>query len=239
MHSTGAQRLLLIVSLLLPVSAVLMLQPVVTMLVPMVVLVVAECMLLIAWRHLRRSQCEAQQRIRELEHALIGQPVIDTASGAALPHWFAQVLETECRRAVREFTPLTVMQVEVRAGDEQKQTEACNRLARLLTDKVSRPGDLLGLTSTGSLQLLLPSTNEHSARLADRIVEQASHLLADEAAQVRVAACTLQPLADLTADKVRQHLLPLVEQVCQDGPGSVAYFAETTGSELPSPTYTV
>ncbi|GGC01033.1 hypothetical protein GCM10011352_29010 [Marinobacterium zhoushanense] len=178
-------------------------------------------------------------RLRELEHSLIGQHVTDTETGAALPGWFSRVLETECRRAVRDFTPLTLMQLEIRCGDPAVKAASRVRLASMLTAEISRPGDLVGLGELGDLQLLLPATNENAEALAKRCIEHAVKLMAGDEVEVRLAGCTLQPKSDLTPDKVLQQLSLRLDEVRAEPAGSVSYRAEPTSVETLNSAYSL
>ncbi len=197
----------------------------------------AAAVLAAAILRLHRAARVQQAQLRELEKALISQRVTDPATGATLPQWFHQALDTECRRAVREFTPLTLMQFDLQCDDTAALERARVRLASMLNDQISRPGDLVGLTDQGELQLLLPCTNEHAERLAQRCIEQGAHLF-DDSVAVRLAACTLQPKADLCPDKVREQLLRVLDEVRSDEPGSYRFHAESTEADLFNPSFT-
>lgn len=71
----------------------------------------------LAIRCQRRLQACQQMQIKALEEALHAQRVIDPGTGATLEQWFLQALDIECRRAVREFTPLTLMQFHLQADE--------------------------------------------------------------------------------------------------------------------------
>ncbi|MBV1788579.1 hypothetical protein KQ940_10985 [Marinobacterium sp. D7] len=189
-------------------------------------------------RLLSQRRC-LHARLRELEHSLIGQHVTDTETGAALPGWFSRVLETECRRAVREFTPITLMQLEIQCGDPAVKAASRVRLASMLTDEISRPGDLVGLSEQGDLQLLLPSTNENAEALAKRCIEHAAKLTGADEVEVRLAGCTLQPKSDLTPEKVNHQLSLRLEEVRAKSSGSVSYRAEPTSVETLNSAYSL
>ncbi|WP_027854501.1 hypothetical protein [Marinobacterium litorale] len=185
----------------------------------------------------KRERCCWQAQVGELQDALIGQQVTDPLTGAALPEWFDKAMDTECRRAVREFTPLTVMQFLI-TGDAAAVSASRQALAEHLTEEVSRPGDLVGMDSVGGLQVLLPSTNENAGALAERCVERAQAVLA-AGAEVRLVACTLQPKADLSVQKVRQYLDLLVEEAQSQPSGQVCYRAESVEADSFNPTFTL
>lgn len=192
---------------------------------------VAALVLALAIRQQRQREQAQQRQIETLETSLLDQRVIDPETGATLARWFAQALDTECRRAVREFTPLTLMQFDFQCQDAEQLNTARIRLAEMLNSQISRPGDLLGLTEQCELQLLLPCTNEHAKRLAQRCMEQAEAVLGTQV-RVRLAACTLQPTVDLTPDKVRSQLQDVLEEVRDAAPGSYCFRVESAEADL-------
>lgn len=194
--------------------------------------------LLLAGSRLHRVWHEERRRLCELERSLVNQRVIDPDTGATLPQWFNQMLDTECRRAVREFMPLTLMQLELTSEAPERLKEARALLVGMLAEQVSRPGDLVGLSEGGALQLLLPCTNEHAESLAQRCIRAAEELV-DPKVAVRLAACTLQPKVDLNADKVRQQLTRLVEEVRTQPAGSYRFQAEPSEADLFNPVFTL
>jgi len=191
----------------------------------------------LGYARLRAQRRLLHTRLKELERSLIGQRVTDSETGAALPDWFSRVLETECRRAVRDFTPLTLMQLEIQCADPAVKAMARVRLASMLTDRISRPGDLVGLSDMGDLQLLLPSTNENAEVLAKSCIEDAVRLMGEEEIEVRLAACTLQPKSDLTPDKVHEQLHLRLDEVRTQPKGSFSYRAEAAGVDALSNSY--
>lgn len=185
----------------------------------------------------RRLITQQHLRLDELQHSLITQRVTDPDTGAALPEWFGRVLTTECRRAVREFAPLTLMRFDLKCPDPVTLAACRVRLALMLTDEISRPGDLVGLNDRGDIELLLPSTNEQAERLAERCVANAARLLGREEVEVRLAACTLQPSAELTPERIRGVLLHLLDEVRTQPSGSYAYRAESVELDAFNPTF--
>lgn len=177
------------------------------------------------------------KRIEDLEHSLITQRVIDPDTGAALPEWFSQAISTECRRAVREFAPLTMMQFDLRGPDPVTLASARVRLVSMLTEEVSRPGDLVGLSQYGEIELLLPNTNEQAERLAEHCIATADRLLSAQGIEVRLAGCTLQPRAELTPEKVKEHLKRQLEEVSGQPAGSYSYRAEPVDAGVLNSTF--
>lgn len=194
-------------------------------------------LLLVQVLGVRRLIDQQSARLDELQHSLITQRVTDPDTGAALPEWFSRVLSTECRRAVREFAPLTLMRFDLQCPDPVTLAACRVRLALMLTDEVSRPGDLVGLNDRGEIELLLPSTNEQAERLAERCIANAERLLGREQVEVRLAACTLQPNNDLTPESIRAQLLHLIDEVRDQAPGSYAYRAESVELDAFNPSF--
>ncbi|MGB0733881.1 MAG: GGDEF domain-containing protein, partial [Pontibacterium sp.] len=119
----------------------------------------------------------------------------------------------ECRRGVREFMPLTVMNIQVGSFDSFRQThgnQAANQclqhVAKALKKAVSRPGDLIALYDAGRFMLLLPSTNEMASSLAERCLEtiRSTALSTPDTQQMSVALgiATMEPSTDLTPENV-------------------------------------
>lgn len=194
-------------------------------------------LLLFQFLGMRKLINQQRGRLDELQHSLITQRVTDPDTGAALPEWFGRALTTECRRAVREFTPLTLMRFDLKCPDPVTLAACRVRLALMLTDEVSRPGDLVGLNERGEIELLLPSTNEQAERLAERCVANAVRLLGRENTEVRLVGCTLQPSADLSPERVRGQLLRLLDEVRTQPPGSYVYRAESVELDAFSSTF--
>ncbi len=203
------------------------------------VLLSGVALILLLFQFLGMSRLTRLQRgqLDELQHSLITQRVTDPDTGAALPEWFSRVLTTECRRAVREFTPLTLMRFDLKCPDPVTYAACRVRLALMLTDEVSRPGDLVGLNDQGDIELLLPSTNEQVERLAEHCIANAAKLFGSQNVEVRLAACTLQPKADLTPERVRGQLLRLLDEVRTQPPGSYVYRAESVELDVYNPTF--
>ncbi|KEA65729.1 Phytochrome-like protein [Marinobacterium lacunae] len=186
-------------------------------------------LLILAYLNLRQRRARLLGRLRDLERSLIGERMTDSETGVALPQWFARVLDTECRRAVRDFTPITLMQLDIKAGDPALKAMMRVKLAAMLTEEISRPGDLVGIGELGDLQLLLPSTNENAQALAMRCIENAASQVESDAIEVRLAACTLQPKADLNTRKICDQLDRLLQEVRNEPSGSYRYHAEPAG----------
>jgi hypothetical protein len=165
------------------------------------------------------------------------EPVLalDPNTGIATENWFRHMLALECRRAVREFAPLTVMRISL--GD-QVQREHLLEVIRVLSEELSRPGDLIGWETGSDLGAVLPCTNEHAEQLTERCYRHIREHSSNPDLPVWLVAQTYQPRGDLNLAKVSRQLEQRMQQARQDAPG-VYYSAEAaTDPAAPSMTYT-
>jgi len=165
------------------------------------------------------------------------EPVLalDPNTGIATEHWYRHMLALECRRAVREFTPLTVMRISL---GEQPRRKHLLEVIRVLSEELSRPGDLIGWEESADLGAVLPCTNEHARQLTERCYRNIREHSSNPELTVWLVAQTYQPRGDLNLHKVSQHLEQRMQQARQEAPG-VFYAAEAvTDPAPPSMTYT-
>lgn len=132
--------------------------------------------------------------------------VSDELTGLANERHFNQMLNTECRRAVREFSPLTLMLINADKlqpeANESSQQKLC-QVADVLKRATSRPGDLVARLGDNRFALLLPSTNEQSPVLAERLCREVRGIEAEgDALSLSIGTCTMQPSALLTAENI-------------------------------------
>lgn len=144
--------------------------------------------------------------LKQNHEKLISLAVTDDLTGLANEHHFNQMLNTECRRAVREFSPLTLMlinadQLETENDDSSRQ-KLC-QLATVLESAISRPGDLVARIADTRFALLLPATNEQSPVLAERLCQEVRDIETDGGSlSLSIGTCTMQPSALLTAENI-------------------------------------
>jgi hypothetical protein len=160
---------------------------------------------------------------------------LDPNTGIATENWFRHMLALECRRAVREFAPLTVMRISL--GEHTKRKHLLE-VIRVLSEELSRPGDLIGWETNSDLGAVLPCTNEHAEQLTERCYRYIRENSSNPDLPVWLVAQTYQPRGDLNLSKVSQHLEQKMQEARQDAPG-VFYAAEAaTDPATPSMTYT-
>lgn len=164
------------------------------------------------------------------------EPVLalDPNTGIATENWYRHMLALECRRAVREFAPLTVMRISL--GDNVDR-EHLLEVIRVLSEELSRPGDLLGWDTGLDLGAVLPCTNEHAKQLTERCYLHIREHSSSSDLPVWLVAQTYQPRGDLNLQKVDRQLEQGMQQARQGDPG-VFYSAEVaTEMSGPSMTY--
>lgn len=155
---------------------------------------------------------------------------VDPHTGATTQVWFRSVLEQECRRAIREFTPITVLRMIPVNRGETLHTE---QYVELLKERMTRPGDMVSLDSSGSLQLLLPATNEAVLKFAERIFQ----IFNDHHTRIHLIGYTFQPIADLNGAKVSDILSQLQDGILDSGEPQIKL--EFEGMDMPSVTYSI
>ncbi|MDI3323509.1 diguanylate cyclase [Pontibacterium granulatum] len=207
---------------------------------------------------LRRSaaiETELNACVAELSNSrenaeLVG--AIDRTTGLFNRTHFDNVTANECRRAVREFSPLSLMLIEVDYLDhyrkEKGEAEGENCLKQIAEDLrkcISRPGDLAVRFDNERFALLLPSTNEQVAQLAARCCADVRSLAIRHPASavsdivtVTIGVATMQPSRMLTPER----LIEAAEKALYDAQkaGRNQYIASTENvSDLPSVTYSL
>ncbi len=144
---------------------------------------------------------------------------------------FYKRMDVECRRSVREFTPLTLMFVGF-SGSELSRRDAVN-IAETLIRAVYRPGDMVSRINQTTFALVLPATNEHAVQLAERCLENIRALNTN--AIVSIGLCTFQPASNLLVDLAIDKGTELLQNAMEEGGDRIVSEAEQQTD--PSVTY--
>ncbi|MGH1461324.1 MAG: diguanylate cyclase domain-containing protein [Neptuniibacter sp.] len=190
------------------------------------------------------------------EQEILEQQVVDSnwndpLTGLANRILFDDALDIECRRAVREFSPLSLMVVEidyysdlVESYGQQGAEVTLQQVASGLQSCVTRPGDLIARTDEQQFAFILPSTNEMVIHLAARCLDAVKELqlpsdtspIAD-VVTVSIGLVTLQPSKNMTPERLFEGAFEQLLQARNNGGDQYMSFAEH-GLE-PSITYSV
>lgn len=168
--------------------------------------------------------------VEEMQADLQRQLPIDSETGATTFLWFQRMLEQECRRAMREFSPVSLIRILPMGSDQDLHQKA---LIDELQKRMTRPGDLVALDNERGLWLLLPATNEAVSGFAERMFQmvnqhyQSSHLI----------CYTFQPTADLNHLKVTDVFSQLEREL--DNEPQAKLRCESEGFDMPSVTYSL
>jgi diguanylate cyclase (GGDEF)-like protein len=190
------------------------------------------------------------------EQDIMSEQMIDTSwndplTGLVNRTHFDEALDIECRRAVREFSPLSM--ILLRIDDFAQYSEhygvdaadiLVQRISETLKSCVSRPGDILARVDESQFGFILPSTNELVVQLAERC-SLAVRTLAlpneseakDLCVTVSLGVVTLQPTRLLTAERLFDTTMQQLEQAREAGGDQ--YNAYIENSTEPSLTYSV
>ncbi len=169
------------------------------------------------------SQQQALKHLGEGKDLLTGLP--DRVA-------FEQRIDIECRRCVREFSPLTLMYVDV--GGPNLDDQTIQKVADTLLHTVCRPGDLVARINEETFAFILPSTNELVKQLAERCLKT---LLAMQLpSSTAVGLCTFQPSAGLTVDSAIKRVESQLAKSKAQGGNCIC--AEVEKCQDPSVTYT-
>ncbi|RTE66377.1 GGDEF domain-containing protein [Amphritea opalescens] len=174
--------------------------------------------------------------LQQSQDKLASVTVLDELTGLINSRHFNRVLSTECRRAVREFSPLTLMIIAVDKPDDESAEAITDQqlcqVAGVLKGAISRPGDRVARIAAKQFALLLPSTNEQSPMLAQRLCEDISQIEPAHRLRVSIGTSTLQPSAQLTAESIMAKTELALAEAIQCGDGQVK--AHTEGAkEMP------
>jgi len=190
-------------------------------------------------RAIRSAIAERELEIADTRAKLEKISSEDLLTGLANRQTLDQRLVTECRRAQREFSPLTLAIIDLdhfkgfndRYGYEEGD-RCLQQVATLLKSRVSRPGDLVARLESNRFALLLPSTNEHSRHFADGLRQAIEALeIPYEGSDsgfvtASLGIVTLQPSVELTPDHALNQVQYRLDQAKTAGGNRTEYFAE-------------
>lgn len=168
--------------------------------------------------------------VEEMQADLQRQLPIDSDTGATTFLWFQRMLEQECRRAMREFSPVSLIRLLPLSTDVDLHQKG---LIEELQKRMTRPGDLVALDNARGLWMLLPATNEAVSGFAERMFQvinqqyQGTHLI----------CYTFQPTADLNHLKVTDVFSQLERELENESQAKLR--CESEGFDMPSVTYSL
>ncbi|WP_299195673.1 GGDEF domain-containing protein [uncultured Amphritea sp.] len=178
-------------------------------------------------RQLHKVLEHKELELKQSQEKLASVTLTDELTGLANGRHFNQVLSTECRRAVREFSPLTLMLIEIDKVDAEQlpvnfADQQAGLVAEVLKGAISRPGDMAARIGNSRFAMVLPATNEQSPVLADRLCRDMHDIeVAGYPLSVSIGTSTLQPSAQLTAENILQQTEAALNEAVQNGGGLV------------------
>jgi diguanylate cyclase (GGDEF)-like protein len=193
--------------------------------------------------------------LREEQEVLADQ-MIDTSwhdplTGLVNRIHFDEALDVECRRAVREFSPLTMILLRIdgfKPYTDHYGIDAADILLQRVFEtsksSVGRPGDMIARLDDHQFGFILPSTNELVVQLAERCTLSIRELEIPNESEAEngvvtlsIGVATLQPTRLLTADRLfevaNEQLLIAIDK------GGDQYSAYAESGLEPSVTYSV
>lgn len=202
-------------------------------------------------KKLTRNLAELREEQETLSQQVVDATWSDPSTGLANRVHFDETLDIECRRAIREFAPLTLLIAEIdhyseyiSCYGEQGADVTLQKVAQTLAACVTRPGDLLARTDSHQFAFILPSTNEMATYLAARCCEsvETQKIPHDESSvasvvTISIGLVTLQPSKYLTPERLYEAAFEQLLQAQNNGGNQYIAFAEQ-GLE-PSVTYSV
>ncbi|EAR62411.1 diguanylate cyclase [Neptuniibacter caesariensis] len=190
------------------------------------------------------------------QQTVMSEQLVDTAwhdplTGLVNRIHFDETLDVECRRAVREFSPLTLMLIRVDHYEQYSErygVQAADILLQQVSESlrsaVGRPGDIIARLDGCLFGLILPSTNEQVVQLAQRCNEimhqrKIPHEGVDDIDYVTlsIGVATLQPSRMLTPDTLLDQADRQLNNAVEAGGDQYQAYAESTLE--PSATYSV
>lgn len=190
------------------------------------------------------------------EQEVLSEQMIDTSwhdplTGLVNRVHFDEALDVECRRAVREFSPLTMILLRIdgfKAYVDHYGFDAADvllqRVSETLKSSVGRPGDMIARLDDNLFGFILPSTNELVVQLAERCCVSVRELDIPQESEVEgrvvtlsIGVATLQPTRLLTGDRLFDVANEQLTEAVGEGGDRYSAYAES-GLE-PSVTYSV
>ncbi len=164
---------------------------------------------------------------------------------------FDEMLDIECRRAVREFSPLSLMLLRIdhftpyaECYGVEKSEALLQEIAKMVSSTIGRPGDLIARLDDHLFGFILPSTNEQVVQLAGRYCEMIREQgLPHEASPtgkvvtLSIGVATLQPSRMLTPDTLLDFADKQLNVAVEAGGDQYQAYTEETSE--PSATYSV
>ncbi|MGB0466546.1 MAG: sensor domain-containing diguanylate cyclase [Pontibacterium sp.] len=211
--------------------------------------------LFVLGRRAREMAIIVSRHTAELEAAQLradAVAVTDRITGLFNKRHFDYVVANECRRSVREFTPLTLMFFELDNFEQyaesygQQKAEACLKaVAEQFKQRISRPGDLIARYSEDRFVCLLPSTNEQVIELAARCCEEVRQLNiahkgtgSFEIVTISIGVATMLPSRLLTPERLVATAETVLLEAKEAGGDRYIASAESS-SDISSATYSV
>ena len=153
-----------------------------------------------------------EAQLSETQARLAALALLDPQSGLANRRRFDDALDEEVRRARRAQEPVSLVLVQL---GQTATDEAVQRVARILSAVLRRPGDLAARLEDDVFAVLLPTSDRIGVqRIAERLLESLAAVWAESpgmAVSSRIGACTVLPLSDgdgpaMVLDLARQAL---------------------------------
>lgn len=153
-----------------------------------------------------------EAQLSEAQARLAALALLDPQSGLANCRRFDDALDEEVRRARRAQEPVSLVLVQL---DQTAPDEVIQRVARILSAALRRPGDLAARLEDDMFAVLLPTSDRIGVqRIAERLQDSLAAVWAEApgvAMSSRIGACSVLPLSDddgpaMVLDLARQAL---------------------------------
>lgn len=155
------------------------------------------------WHTNYRLKCYLKARYSDIDVDLSRDRITRLAGKDAL---MAQ-LQTECRRAIREYSPLSLVGVTLNLDAPSERD--LKLVSMVLKQLLHRPGDLVYRLDGSTFILLLPSTNERVLEFCERCLNELDK--ANITVKAKLSVCSFQPSAELNERHVITKLQELID----------------------------